>query len=180
MLHTLRRREQDTGPTDAIDMMLDCHRRIRHFTAVAVALPDATAIHPADIAAAAAGVARYFGEALPLHSADEDRSLVPRMLAHDAPKAVRVALDAMMEQHAGLERTLAKALPRWHDIASDPTRLDEHADALRGLAAQLSAQWDEHLGLEEGTIFPAARALLPPIELDVIAQEIRMRRGVVR
>lgn len=182
MLHTIRRREENRGPGDVVDALLDCHRRIRHFTALAVALPDATAVPPAEIASAAAGVVRYFSEALPLHSADEDMSIAPRMLAVDQPSSgppepLRAALATMTRQHGEIELTLGSALPRWSAVAADPACLSTHAAALRGLAARLSSQWDEHLGLEEATIFPAIRALLPPDEQEVIRREMRARRG---
>jgi len=177
MFHAIRRREDDAGPGDVVGMLLDCHRRIRHFTALAVALPDATAVPPAEIASAAAGVVRYFAEALPLHAADEDASIAPRLLALGLPEAVRAAVLSMTVQHGGLELTLASALPRWQAVAADPACLPAHAAALRGLAARLSAQWDEHLGLEETTIFPALRELISPSEQDTIRREMRARRA---
>jgi hypothetical protein len=177
MLHGIRRREESRVPGDAVDALLDCHGRIRHFTAITLTLPGVTAAPPAEIASAAAGVVRYFTEALPLHSTDEDVSIAPRLLALDLPEAVRAALATMTQQHGEIDRTLGSALPCLSAVAADPASLSAHAAALRGLAARLSAQWDEHLGLEEATIFPAVRALLPASEHDAIRREMRARRG---
>lgn len=161
-----------------VDALLDCHGRIRHFTALAVTLPDAAAVPPEEIASAAAGVVRYFAEALPLHSTDEDVSIAPRLLALDLSQPLRAALAAMTAQHGGLELTLGSALPRWAAVAADPGCLATHAAPLRGLATRLVTQWNEHLGLEEETIFPAIRALLPASEQEAIRREMRARRGV--
>ncbi|MFT3764117.1 MAG: hemerythrin domain-containing protein [Minicystis sp.] len=177
MLHTIRRRPDGDAPGDAVDALLECHRRIRHFTAVAAALPEATTASAAEIAEAAAGVARYFAVALPLHSTDEEVSIAPRLLAHAPAEALRAALAAMERQHDAIDATLASALPRWRAVADDPACLPAHAAALRGLAARLAAQWEEHLALEEATIFPAMRALLPSSEMNVIQVEMRARRA---
>jgi hemerythrin-like domain-containing protein len=176
MLVSIRRREADAAPGDVVDALLDCHARIRHFTATATALAGAAGAPSAEIASAAAGVIRYFTEALPLHSADEDASIAPRLRAR-APEPVCAALDAMTRQHGEIDRTLAEALPRWTEVAADPTCLPAHAALLRDLAARLVTQWDEHLGLEEATIFPAIRAHLPEEERAQIQAEMRARRA---
>ena len=64
---------------DAVDLLLSCHYRIRHFTALAARLAEATAAPPDQIEQTAASVARYFRIALPLHKADEDGSIYPRL-----------------------------------------------------------------------------------------------------
>jgi hemerythrin-like domain-containing protein len=83
----------------------------------------------------------------------------------------------MTRQHGALEITLGEALPRWTAVAADPTCLPAHAAALHDLAARLVTQWEEHLGLEEATIFPAIRALLPAEERALIQAEMRARRA---
>src|SRR4051812_30710357 len=58
--------------------LLDCHSRIRRFSTLAIRLAEADA-PPNEIAETAAAVHRYFTVALPLHAADEDLSIAPRL-----------------------------------------------------------------------------------------------------
>src|SRR5690348_12854183 len=101
--------------SDAIDLLLGCHTRIRHFTAVAVKLsqPDA----PADqVRSAAAAVYKYYSQALPLHEADENDSVYPRLrsaLADEPNDPVAAANQAMVDQHHTINRTVAALLPQW-------------------------------------------------------------------
>src|SRR5688572_12280939 len=66
-------------PEDIVDMMLECHDRIRSFAALACRLANASEPSQDEIRDAAARVSRYFTEALPLHVADEEQSIVPRL-----------------------------------------------------------------------------------------------------
>lgn len=163
--------------TDAVDNLLDCHRRIRHFTTVAGALASATGVPPAEIATGAASVAHYFTKAIPLHSRDEDESLSPRLLALDLDRAARDALLAMTHQHGALHATIAELAPLWRILTAEPTALDRlRADLVR-LTQRLEALWNEHLTAEESIVFPSARRLLSPDVLQQIAREMRARRS---
>ena len=75
MLLTIGRRRQ---AVDLPDLLLDCHERIRHFSTLAVRLAREDASDD-ERRGVAAGVARYFEQALPLHVRDEDESILPRL-----------------------------------------------------------------------------------------------------
>src|SRR5690348_4599251 len=88
------RRTQGDGP---VELLLECHERIRTFIALARAAgekPDAPA---AEIADACTRVERYFSKALPLHVLDEELSVLPR-LRGSSPDVDRVLHD-MESQH---------------------------------------------------------------------------------
>jgi len=70
-----------TQPTneDAVDMLIGCHQRIRHFTGVAIKLAHAQGATPEEVTQAAAGAHRYYTVSLPLHEADEEDTLRPRL-----------------------------------------------------------------------------------------------------
>ena len=92
-------------------MLQDCHARIRHFTQLSRTLAEARAASQTQVAEAAEAIFRYFKYALPLHEADENETLYPRL--HDvAPLGtpLRDAARAMVEQHQSDLRTDAK---RW-------------------------------------------------------------------
>jgi hemerythrin-like domain-containing protein len=176
MLHTLGRRAGVVVAPDAVDLLLECHQRIRHFTQLAVALTRAAEAPAPEVATAAASVLRYFTEALPRHAADEDESIAPRLVAAEAPAAVGLALDAMTREHATLHETLDELVPRWRAVAAEPGRIAEEAGAMRPLTARLAELWVAHLGPEESLIFPAVRRLLGADALDAIQREMRARR----
>jgi len=161
--------------SDPVDALLGCHVRIRHFTALAVSLsrPDA----PVDqIAAAAQAVHRYYTLALPLHEADENESVYPRLRSLLPAGALADANQAMLDQHREIDVLVAQLIPLWHTIQTRPGL----APASAALAARLLAAWTTHLQLEENIIFPAVRRLLSPAEQSAIREEMSLRRQMSR
>lgn len=158
--------------SDAIDLLLGCHSRIRHFTTMArrLAAPDAAR---EQIPAAAKAVYRYYKIALPLHEADENQSVYPRLRAAAPPGALADANQAMVDQHVGIDRIVADLLPQWEGLAQHP----EAAPATADLARQLDEAWQEHLELEERLIFPALRTHLSLQDRTAIRQEMVARRN---
>ena len=163
------REEEATAP----GMLRGCHRRIRHFAALAsrlAASPDAPA---GEIADAAASIHRYFTVALPLHHADEEESIRPRL---PRTPGLERALASMQEQHQGLETRLATLVPLWSGLAAQPETAGGLAESVRRATADFEAACEEHLHLEEEAIFPAIDEL-PSTEIDAILSEMRARRA---
>ena len=161
---------------DAVDLLLACHHRIRTFTGVAVRLLIVEGLGPKTVAEAAGNVHRYFLEALPLHHRDEDEGLMPRLRKH-APENLVAALDTAAREHHKLDAVLERLLPAWKSIADDPERLKSIAGALALDTLRFEQLWKHHLQLEEETIFPAVRALLPKAEQEALLGEVRGRRS---
>ena len=65
------------APGDAVDLLLECHARIRHFLALARRLGEARGESPTALSDTAAQVHRYFTLALPLHAQDEEEVILP-------------------------------------------------------------------------------------------------------
>jgi hemerythrin-like domain-containing protein len=160
--------------SDAIDLLLGCHTRIRHFTSVALKLSQPGA--PADqVRSAAAAVHKYYSQALPLHEADENDSVYPRLkaaLAGAPTDPLAEANQAMVDQHRTINRTVASLLPQWQRSMDDAGA----APATAAEAAELDAAWRDHLGLEERLIFPALRERLSTEDRHAIRQEMQDRR----
>ena len=163
--------------SDPTDLLLECHDRIRHAMRQAFALADAAA-DAAGVAATAAAVHRYFSVALPLHAADEDVSVGPRLSAAGLSEPLASAVVVMTAQHQAIDGVLERLLPLWRRIAEEPRFLDECRDALRRDTTALDALWDEHLDLEERVVFPLISTSLPRDVLADIAGEMRARRTV--
>lgn len=162
------------GDDDLVGLLGECHVRIRKFTALARQLAAATDLPAAEVADAATAVRRYFAEALPLHVADEDLSIVPRLRGRDA--AVDAALAAMSEEHVAHEPALARLIALCDALAAAPASLPQVAGELAEVAAGLEASLRAHLEGEERVIFPALRAL-PAADRAAIVRELRARRA---
>ncbi len=156
-----------------MDLLLECHDRIRSFLLLSRRL--AAAQDPDGVAEAAARVVRYFTEALPLHARDEEESLRPRLAGLDP--ALDVALATMLREHAEHEAPLGALVAACRELARDPRRQPELAPAIARAADALDAHFVAHLRSEEEIVFPAVRRLLPERELAANAREIRERRG---
>jgi len=161
-------------PAGALELLLECHQRIRAFVALARKL--ATARHPAagEVVEAAGGVRRYFAEALPLHAADEEESMVPRLRGRDP--ALDGALSVMRREHADHGRRVERVVALCAELAASPERHSALAGRLAEAAEQLERHFAAHLALEEEAIFPALKRALDPAADARMVAEMRARR----
>ena len=164
-------------PGDAVDLLLECHERIRSFLALAKRIAAAGPEEAAAVPEAAARVRRYFTQALPLHAQDEEETIVPRLRGLDP--AVDAALQEMTREHAEHEAPLAELVGACEELANGPGRLQALAPVVARAANELERHFAVHLEREEKIIFPAMRRLLDRSVDDRIVREIRARRGVV-
>lgn len=160
--------------SDAVDLLLECHQRIRAFLGLALRLGDARAVGPGEVAEAAARVHRYFALALPLHAQDEDESIAPRLRGRD--RAVDDELETMAREHREHQRSLGILVESCAHLSGDPGRHGELAGALHGAADDLARQFPAHLAREEQVIFPAVRRFLDGAADAAVVKEIRQRR----
>ncbi|MGA9524873.1 MAG: hemerythrin domain-containing protein [Myxococcaceae bacterium] len=150
---------------DAVDMLLECHERIRSHSTLAVRLArgEGDARMRSE---AAAQLVRYFGTALPLHVEDEDLSMAPALREKGLTVLENEALAEMSQQHEDIDARLEELLPLWRAGESGALETSE----------QLARLFDGHLQLEEKMIFPAMRARLGPAEHQALIQAFRARR----
>lgn len=165
--------KQRRGPPELVDLLLDCHAKIRHFVALAQAVGSRDA-EDAQRMEACEQARRYFSLALPLHVADEEQSLLPRLRGRDT--ALDIALAMMHAEHASHEQSVAAllaALSRLHDAPSDPL-LRAHA---KQAADALAVSFGHHLAAEEAHVFPAVSRLLDAEAQRAVLAELRARRA---
>ena len=168
----------DSVPT-ALEMLLGCHARIRHFMQLSRTLACAVDVPPQEIADAAAAIFRYFSLALPLHEADENKSLFPRIhAALPLGGLVRAAAEAMVEQHKVIDELAAELLSLCATLDRSPGRLPALARRLEHVTCALDQIFAAHLRLEETVIFPSLHELLSPAQMDEILEEMIERRRV--
>ncbi len=163
---------------DAVDMLLACHQRIRNFTSIAVRLAEIEGAGAEEIANAAEAVHRYYTIALPLHEADENESVYPRLRVVLSRDDDAKALELMIEQHGPIDELVAKLVPLWNQLRTRPAMLARLQAELRDHAARLLQRWQEHLSLEEEIVFPLIRKSLSGNDLAAIRREMKLRRGV--
>jgi hemerythrin-like domain-containing protein len=174
MLTTIRAAaESSQCVEDAASMLLGCHQRIRHFTEVALRIAENSTTLPHERASAAQSVLRYYTEALPLHEADENDSLHPRLQRVLPEGALAEANEAMVQQHTEIDALVANLIPEWREVASNPA---EQQSTLLPQTKRLQELWTSHLQLEEEQVIPAMQQFLPAAELRSMEAEMRARR----
>jgi iron-sulfur cluster repair protein YtfE (RIC family) len=171
MFVSLGRRPRERG--DLVDLLRDCHSRIRAFGDLAVELAARSDLPSPEVTDACARIERYFVEALPLHVRDEEDSVRPRL--HGCSPTVDAVLLQVEEQHelhgALVDRLCGavRALGAAPDYASARVALGSIAEPLRTLM-------EAHLRAEEDVIFPAIRSRLSTSDQEDILWEMRNRR----
>lgn len=161
--------------SQAAELLLECHGRIRAFLATARRIAVAAGSPPGEVAEAAAAVHRYFTQALPLHAADEERSILPRLRSREP--ALDAALDAMVAEHAAHQGHLADLTAACAALAAAPARHAELASALLDSVAWLESHLEAHLGAEEAVVLPGMRRWLGPEGDAAVVSELRARRA---
>jgi len=168
-------RPYNQPPEDALDLLLGCHQRIRHFTVTAKNLAHAQGATHDEIRMAAAGVHRYYSVSLPLHEADEEDSLRPRLDAL-GDKRVHHALAAMHDQHQAIDELIERLLPLLQMVERNPAALERAGGEMCAITKALEEIFAAHLQLEEEVIFPAIRERLSGEDRAAILAEMQARR----
>ena len=157
------------GPADVVGRLIACHANIRRYLAEARALATGNG-DPEKRRESARSLARYFGVAMPLHEADEDASIAPRLTGRAAEQAL-----ARMEEHAAMDEAVGELCGDWERwLAADMPSAPFGAEH-RGLVEAISRAMDTHLALEERHIFPAIAALSEAQRREIV-QEMEARR----
>ncbi len=161
------------------ELLSDCHRRIEMFLAalqrVSVVIDQPLA---SEARAALESALRYFREAAPKHTADEEESLFPRLRQMDHPEVSKaIATLAPLEKdhrradalHAEVDRLGRACLEGGHLSADE-------AGHFREAMAELVSIYKEHIRIEDEVLFPAAGKILSPDDKAAIAGEMAARR----
>jgi hemerythrin-like domain-containing protein len=165
--------------SDPTGLLSDCHRRIEMFLraleAVAIVIE-----HPLtkDARDALESALRYFREAAPKHTADEEESLFPRLrqMIHPDIESAIEKLQPLEDQHrlAGPLHAEVEELGQRCLTTGNLSRTE--ADAFRKAIASLVSMYTQHIRIEDDLVFPLAARLLSPADKATVAQEMAARR----
>jgi uncharacterized protein (DUF2249 family)/hemerythrin-like domain-containing protein len=170
------------GFDEPLALLSDCHRRIERFLEilrVVVKQAGDGALNDEQRRAVETSL-KYFREAAPRHTEDEEQSLFPRLRASSHPAAM-AALEAMAALHEDHEAATAahdqveKLYRQWLDTGS----LDAQGrQTLVATLNELSDLYRPHIALEDSQLFPMASKALSEEQIAGIGQEMAARRNI--
>jgi hemerythrin-like domain-containing protein len=168
--------------TRPLGMLSDCHKRIRYFSSALLATVTHADEGPLTVHECVdlETALRYFRDAAPKHTADEEQSLFPRLRCIDSPE-----VHATLRKIEGLEADHRKAESQHHEADSiihqwmmEGRILPKAIARLRGILTELLELYERHILLEETNIFPLAEASLSDAEKSIVGREMAARRGI--
>jgi hemerythrin-like domain-containing protein len=176
------KRESDF--TDPIGMLSDCHRRIEMFLNVLVRVAEQAqgAALNEEQRGALESALRYFREAAPKHTADEEESLFPRLRQIESAevRALMARIDSLEEEHVCADRIHDEVDNLGRLWLRDGTLSPEQGSRLLTLLLQLRDLYRHHIATEDNEVFPTARAALSAADRTAIGGEMASRRLVSR
>ena len=174
--------KQESGFSDPIGLLADCHRRIERFLSVLVKVSEQVKGGPLteEQRAALDTALRYFREAAPKHTADEEETLFPRLRRMENPevRGVLARVDALEEDHAHADRMHREVEHLGQAWLSCGTLSAADSERLRTILNELSTLYRTHIAVEEHELFPVAAKVLAEGDRRTIGGEMAARRGL--
>ena len=174
--------KRQSGFTDPIGMLGDCHRRIERFLNALLMVATGAKGGPLtdEQQAALATSLRYFREAAPKHTADEEESLFPRLSRLDRPdlQPLLAKIDSLQHDHECAEES-HREVDRLGQLWLANGRLSpQDAEYLATVLTQLAKLYRHHIATEDTEIFPFAANALASSDRQAIGAEMAARRGI--
>ncbi len=172
----------ESGFRDPIGLLTDCHRRVERFLSVLVQA-EAQA-HGGSLTGeqrtALETALRYFREAAPKHTADEEESLFPRLRALGLPElhAVLERVEALQRDHEAAQKNHAEVDRLGQAWLAAGTLQQTDAARFSQLVIELTELYRSHIDVEEREVFPAAVAVLGKPQREAVGAEMAARRGL--
>jgi hemerythrin-like domain-containing protein len=160
------------GFDEPFELLSACHDRVRQRLDLLGRLLTHLQARGSDAAArsAADDVLRYFDIAAPHHHEDEERHLVPRLLASGEVPCMEAA-QRLLADHAAIRTAWAQLRPLL--VSLEPQQLA----ALSSATHTFIALHEPHLLLEDTLVYPAVQSRLGPADQAAMGREMAARRG---
>lgn len=165
--------------TEPLGLLSDCHRRIEMFlgSLSAIARLDGQLLND-EGRYTLENALRYFREAAPKHTADEEQSLFPRLSAlHSEESASLLArMEELEKEHQWVESLHTEVDRIGMQYLNAGILLTRDAEEFANLVERLSAMYERHIRFEDESLFPVAATVLSPTDQLAIAKEMALRR----
>ena len=164
----------DSGFDDPLGMLSDCHRRIEHFLGILCLVAERAqtrALTVEEISAIEAALT-YFRVGGQRHTADEEESLFPRLMAAGG----FAELERLEQDHDEADQMHADVEDLYRSWFSSGTLVEADSYRLLASTARLRDLYKAHIQLEDTVIFPKAAQVLDPLAIVEIGEEFRARR----
>jgi len=166
-----------------LGLLSDCHRRIERFLDGLIAISEeARGAKLDDLQRQPFEVGlRYFREAAPKHTLDEEESLFPRLRLHKNGESLTAfaLLDGLHADHTEAEIKHRRVDDLGRAWLADERLSPDNARSFISLLKELRAIYEKHIAVEDNELFPLAGRILDRAELEAIAREMAARRGLV-
>ncbi|HVB59289.1 MAG TPA: hemerythrin domain-containing protein [Candidatus Acidoferrales bacterium] len=165
--------------SDPTGLLSDCHRRIEMFLGSLGAVARAMDCPLTDETRRALDAAlRYFREAAPKHTADEEESLFPRLRQVSNPEVQSAlnSLEALENDHRWAASLHARVESLGQKYLFSGSLPSAEAEEFRTAVASLTAMYQQHIRMEDDVVFPAAARCLSSTERAAVADEMAARR----
>jgi hemerythrin-like domain-containing protein len=165
--------------TEPLGLLSDCHRRIQMFIGSLRGLAKLNGHSLSDEGRLALENAlRYFREAAPKHTVDEEQSLFPRLKAlhPDESALVFADMEVLEGEHQWAEALHAEVDRLGQKYITAGTLSEADASAFQNAVEALFAMYERHIKLEDESLFVFAAKVLSDSDKFAIAQEMAARR----
>jgi iron-sulfur cluster repair protein YtfE (RIC family) len=167
--------------SDPTGLLSDCHRRILMFLGSLIAV--ARIIHcplTDKTRPALDSTLRYFREAAPKHTADEEESLFPRLrqVHHPDIQCALAALEELENDHRWAAPLHAEVERLGQQYLSTGNLSPTDGEGFRKAVTSLTSMYQQHISVEDDVVFPVAARLLSSAQGAAIAEEMATRRKV--
>jgi hemerythrin-like domain-containing protein len=167
--------------TDPTGLLSDCHRRVEMFLGTIGAVAEVID-RPAteETSRALESALRYFGQAAPKHTADEEESLFPRLRQIHDPEIESAfsKLEQLEEEHRWAAPLHAEVERLGAQYLSTGNLSSPEVEEFRQAVASLASMYKQHISVEDELVFPLAARMLSDAEKLAIAEEMASRRKV--
>src|ERR1044072_6324138 len=174
---------QKPSPTlqQPLEVLSDCHRRVESFLHGLLLVTEQAKGGKLNLRQGEAletGL-RYFRDAAPKHTADEEDSLFPRMrqLGDGATRDALDKIEALESDHQRAKHGHEIVEELGHRWLADGHLSPEEAECLLDTLYELQALYEGHIAIEDNEIFPVARQVLDCEALSAVGCEMAVRRG---
>jgi len=166
---------------DPTGLLSDCHRRIEMFLGSLQAVANVIDQPPTEKVTQALETAlRYFSEAAPKHTADEEESLFPRLRQISNPEVANAfaGLRQLEQDHRRADQLHAEVERLGRKYLSDRQLSVQQIALFRATIRDLRSMYERHIAVEDNEVFPLATRLLNDQDKSAIAGEMAGRRKV--